>query len=885
MYLTTRDATAHFTPDLCSRVTLVNFTVTRAGLTAQCLSQMMQAERPDVEARREAALKQQGETRVALRAKEKELLDCISGLSQSLLQDDQAVKKLEGIKSEAAAMTRQAEQSEGVMAEVKAAQDQFQGLAERCAGLFFAVEGLQLVHFLYQVSLHQFQSCFGEALRNGGSVGIEDRLTRLLYNRISRGLLEVHRPALALRLALARLRPQQTEIDYLLGNEQKLPATLSASSTPEWKAVLEARDGENLEGEVWKLVHSRLGWGESEGEGATLGDMARGEQLVLLVGTLGNDPAPLVDELAAASKPVAYQRIAMGSAEGFLAADKAVVSMSKQGGWLLLRNVHLAPSWLVSLEKRLHAARPLHPNFRLFLVSDAHPSLPTALLRACRVLLFETPPGLRSAVLHNLRACPPPRAPAERAMMRYLVCHGHALVTERLRFAPLGWSKQLAFSSTDLAVALRTVDAWIDALSPDPSRPNLDPAALPWQPVSRLLCQVVYGGRIDNDQDQRLLESLWASLLCPASFSDPSLPDPAACKSPLALEQWAATHLPETTPPQMLGLPATADSLLRAARARDTLRALAALFARESSDESQQENDSSVSVVDEEESASVASAHLAKAALQCRQWLALLPAQASCPALARLPADASGPLPRFWRREAASVARLLRQTRARLQALAEAGEGKTGLTNDSRALLAEIRAGSLAPAWQRALSLPRESATTALFVADLARRMEALASLEACDKPCGPFLGGLLAPSALLTASRQHACAVHGWPLEQVTLSVSFQPAANKDAWQIHHLAIQGAELDGTNALALSRSPASTLPSLWLSWHLGSTAASADADQGLETPFYLAPDRKQLLFSAKLPVSASVSDPQTLVRSGLAVIAWTAPTAVHKRIE
>lgn len=70
----------------------------------------------------------------------------------------------------------------------------------------------------------------------------------------------------------------------------------------------------------------------------------------------------------------------------------------------MLRNVHLAPAWLVSLEKRLHAARPLHPSFRLFLTSDAHPGVPSALLRACRVLVFETPPGLRSAVMQNLRA-------------------------------------------------------------------------------------------------------------------------------------------------------------------------------------------------------------------------------------------------------------------------------------------------------------------------------------------------------------------------------------------------------------------------------------------------------------------------------------------------
>ncbi|KAJ1926638.1 dynein heavy chain, partial [Linderina macrospora] len=47
LYLSTRDSSAVFAPDLSSRVTFVNFTVTRASLQTQCLSQVMRHERPD----------------------------------------------------------------------------------------------------------------------------------------------------------------------------------------------------------------------------------------------------------------------------------------------------------------------------------------------------------------------------------------------------------------------------------------------------------------------------------------------------------------------------------------------------------------------------------------------------------------------------------------------------------------------------------------------------------------------------------------------------------------------------------------------------------------------------------------------------------------------
>ena len=69
-----------------------------------------------------------------------------------------------------------------------------------------------------------------------------------------------------------------------------------------------------------------------------------------------------------------------GSAEGFSQAEKAINSSSKSGRWVLLKNVHLAPQWLVQLEKKLHNLAP-HPSFRLFLTMEINPrvSLPSVM--------------------------------------------------------------------------------------------------------------------------------------------------------------------------------------------------------------------------------------------------------------------------------------------------------------------------------------------------------------------------------------------------------------------------------------------------------------------------------------------------------------------------
>ena len=70
---------------------------------------------------------------------------------------------------------------------------------------------------------------------------------------------------------------------------------------------------------------------------------------------------------------------AAGSAEGFSQADKAINSATKSGRWVMLKNVHLAPQWLVQLEKKLHSLTP-HANFRLFLTMEINPKVYTSLL-------------------------------------------------------------------------------------------------------------------------------------------------------------------------------------------------------------------------------------------------------------------------------------------------------------------------------------------------------------------------------------------------------------------------------------------------------------------------------------------------------------------------
>lgn len=78
LFMFTRDANAKFTPDLCSRVTFVNFTVTQSSLKSQCLNIYLKNERPDIDAQRTELLKLQGEYKEKLRQAEESLLNALN---------------------------------------------------------------------------------------------------------------------------------------------------------------------------------------------------------------------------------------------------------------------------------------------------------------------------------------------------------------------------------------------------------------------------------------------------------------------------------------------------------------------------------------------------------------------------------------------------------------------------------------------------------------------------------------------------------------------------------------------------------------------------------------------------------------------------------------
>lgn len=982
IFLSTRDPTVEFSPDICSRVTFVNFTVTRSSLQSQCLNQVLKAERPDIDEKRSDLLKLQGEFHLRLRQLEKSLLQALNDAKGKILDDDSVITTLETLKKEAADIGQKVEETDKVIAEIETVSQQYMSLSQACSNIYFTMDSLNQVHFLYQYSLKMFLDIFSTVLASNphldGKTDYSSRLAiitkdlfSVCYDRVARGMLHGDRMTFALLLCRIHLKGTSElnldqEFNFFLRNKENLVnghqnlegfsaeqmenVTRLALKVPIFKKLVEKIKSMPELG-AWLQqgspeVNVPQLWDESKALTPIVGAMHQllliqafrpdrviaaanifvnsvlGEDFMptaekevdfssvidkqlncntpaLLCSVPGFDASGRVDDLAAElNKQISS--IAIGSAEGFNQADRAINMACKSGKWVLLKNVHLAPQWLVQLEKKMHSLQP-HSGFRLFLTMEISPRVPVNLLRAGRIFVYEPPPGIRANLLRTFNTVPANRmmkAPSERARLYFLLAWFHAIVQERLRYVPLGWAKKYEFNESDLRVACDTLDTWIDTTAM--GRTNLPPEKVPWDALVTLLSQSIYGGKIDNDFDQRLLTSFLTKLFTPRSFEGDfalvanvdgvaggpngqrhiTMPDGTRRDQFL---KWI-DDLAHLQTPSWLGLPNNAEKVLLTNRGTDLISKLLKMQQLEDDDELAYSNtDESLDLIqvknEDGRPSWMKTLHNSASA-----WLDLLPKNLAT--LRRTVENIKDPLYRYFEREVASGAKLLQTVILDLQDVVLICKGEKKQTNHHRSMLSELVRGIIPAGWQR-YKVPT-GCTVIQWITDFSNRVQQLQKVSYCVSNSGAkelqsfpvWLGGLLNPEAYITATRQCVAQANSWSLEELVLEVVITENGTgennlKDScFGVSGLKLQGAQCKN-NQLLLTSTIMMDLPLTLLRW-LPAGGNGGDVRSGkLTLPVYLNSTRSELLFTVDLAV-ASGQDPHSFYERGVAVLTSTA---------
>ena len=140
LFMITRNNNAVFTPDLCSRVTFVNFTVTPSSLQSQCLNIYLKNEREEIDKKRNDLLKLQGECKVKLRELEDALLNALNKSEGNILDNNELISTLETLKKEAQQITEEVQKTEDTMKEIEEVSNVYQPLANMTSQIFFTLD-------------------------------------------------------------------------------------------------------------------------------------------------------------------------------------------------------------------------------------------------------------------------------------------------------------------------------------------------------------------------------------------------------------------------------------------------------------------------------------------------------------------------------------------------------------------------------------------------------------------------------------------------------------------------------------------------------------------------------------------------------------------------
>jgi len=551
--LSTKNPAVHLTPDVCSRVTLANFTVTPASLQSQSLSKVLSFEKPELETQRAAVLKLQGEQNVKLRELEDQMLAKISACEGSILEDDEVVTGMEVLMKEGAQVEEQIAQSDKVMAQVHLSVGEFEPFASICRKVFVLLGALRGISFLYEFSANTFMTILEHVLEENklksgvGEASSAQRLIELkkalfyeLVARVARGLKSNDKVAFSILLA------------RMFASDDSIASTLSGSKDDYISAFLQVF-GEDFQWQGRDELHAVV-----EEIDAT--------SPLLICSAPGYDVSGKVESMARETGKE-LNSVAMGSAEGFDTAESLVTAASKRGTWVMMKNVHLCPEWLNdTFVKKLQTFGPsTNKDFRLFVTSEISPKLPTALLRLSDVIVAEASSGIKASMTRFMASLTKTRL--EKSLIRnrlyLLVSWTHAVLEERVRY---GWTYELA--EADSRNALKVIDEFIDIQVKDPDQ-------IPFDALSTTLKVDVFGSRIAKEENQAILNAMIDSIFTKSAFdlkyplvpalgeAGPLVPDSTSIDQ---MNAWIA-KLPSHSPPTWVGLGEDAEEVLEKVQA------------------------------------------------------------------------------------------------------------------------------------------------------------------------------------------------------------------------------------------------------------------------------------------------------------------------------
>eukprot|EP00746_Dinoflagellata_sp_MGD_P094656 gnl/MRDRNA2_/MRDRNA2_37720_c0_seq1.p1 gnl/MRDRNA2_/MRDRNA2_37720_c0~~gnl/MRDRNA2_/MRDRNA2_37720_c0_seq1.p1 ORF type:complete len:2173 (+),score=502.56 gnl/MRDRNA2_/MRDRNA2_37720_c0_seq1:470-6520(+) len=223
LYLQSKLPNPHYRPEISAQCTIINFIVTPEGLEDQILAMVVNVEQPELEQQKQALVRAQNEFMVTLAQLEDDLLSQLSQADPStILENLPLIEGLEKTKETSAEINRQVAIAKQTEVKINESRELFRPVAAEGSMLFFIINTLCIVQFMYQYSLESFVTFLYKAIDRAPPCAdlqertkiLEKNIRYVIFRWVNRGLFEKHKLILCCLLTFKVFALGQLQEDF-----------------------------------------------------------------------------------------------------------------------------------------------------------------------------------------------------------------------------------------------------------------------------------------------------------------------------------------------------------------------------------------------------------------------------------------------------------------------------------------------------------------------------------------------------------------------------------------------------------------------------------------------------------------------------------------------
>ena len=255
LFLTTKLANPHYSPEVMGKTMIINYSVTMDGLADQLLNVVVAHERPDLEQQWAELVAEMGENSQLLVSLEDTLLRELSSSTGNILDNQELISTLENTKQKAVEIAAKLKQAEATKVMIGEARSVYYPVANRGSILYFAESGLSTISSMYEISLDSFLNVYKKALSLAKKdAALENRMRnmietvmRQIYDYTCTGIFEKHKLMFSFQMTCMIMKREgnldQSILDFFLKGDTSLDETTEVCPAPwlgasGWKDLL-----------------------------------------------------------------------------------------------------------------------------------------------------------------------------------------------------------------------------------------------------------------------------------------------------------------------------------------------------------------------------------------------------------------------------------------------------------------------------------------------------------------------------------------------------------------------------------------------------------------------------------------------------------------------